>query len=67
MPGSHIAYAFDKSQIPTGMTDLKTLKGQTVSIDGAHFQVTEVDAHPVSEDDTSSVPEDFGLMVVRAD
>ncbi len=67
LPTSNIVYAFDKSQIPAGMTNLKDLKGQVVSIDGALFEVTEVDAHPVSENDQSTIPEDFGLLVIPAD
>ena len=67
MPGKQIVYAFDKSQIPAGLADLHTLKGEVVRIDGAHFKVSEVDAHPVSENDASTVPEDFGLMVTPAE
>ena len=66
MPGKYIVYAFDKSQIPADMTDLEALKGQVVRIDGALFKVNEVDAHPVSENDHSAIPEDFGLMVTPA-
>lgn len=67
MPDRSIVFAFDKSQIPTGMNDLHTLRGEVVKIDGAHFKVSAVDAHPVSENDASTVPEDFGLLVTPAD
>lgn len=63
MPGKRIVFAFNVGQIPLGMTNLNDLKGQEVLIDGARYKVEEVDAHPVSEDDGSKVPEDFGLMV----
>lgn len=63
MPGHNIVFAFDKSQIPSGMTNLGDLLGTVVEIDGTSFKVVQVDAHPVSEDDGSTVPEDFGLMV----
>jgi hypothetical protein len=67
MPDRSIVYAFAKSQIPSGMTNLHELAGQVVSIDGKKFRVTTVDAHPVSENDQSTTPEDFGLMVTPAD
>lgn len=66
MPGANIVFAFEKSQIPEGMTDLRVLKGEVVRIDGLDFTVVDVDAHPVSENDHSTVPEDFGLMVKPA-
>ena len=64
MPDRSIVYAFAKSQIPDGMTNLEELAGEVVSIDGSRFTVTRVDAHPVSEDDQSTSPEDFGLLVM---
>lgn len=67
MPGTSIVYAFEKSQIPTGIADLTVLVGEIVLIDGERFRVTRVDAHPVSENDSSTEPEDFGLLVERVD
>lgn len=62
MPDGSIVFAFEKEQIPDGMTNLHELAGQVVLIDGEQYKVNQVDAHPVSENDSSTVAEDFGLM-----
>lgn len=66
IPGRGIVYAFHKSQIPEEVDDLDVLIGTVVQIDGANYKVIAIDAHPISEDDESTEPEDFGLMVQSA-